>query len=851
MAFDQDNLRSRFCHALSEMYKSEVPLYGDLIDVVWEADAKTVQNSQNIEGDRVINPDDILPARHRVERHGAIRLGTAHELATVRRMFAVMGMHPVGYYDLSVAGFPMHATAFRPNTQEALEKNPFRVFTTVLRMELLTERTRELAQKALEQRNIFTPRLLALLDIAESQGFLTPDQCTELISNGLETFRWHSKATVTLQEYEHLKAEHPLIADIVSFPSSHINHLTPRTIDIDLVQQLMLDHGMPAKDRIEGPPKRLCPILLRQTSFKALEETVYFRDPSGSYVKGSHTARFGEVEQRGYALTREGRQLYDQILERVNAEAAKNGLKGKAYDTLLEERFKEFPDSLSDLHDQRLGYFTYRLTPLGDQLINERVELSEEQLPPVSLQDLLNKEILSYEAITYEDFLPLSAGGIFNSNLGGVSQSKQLIMGADSDLDGFQRLLGACVADEFHLYAEMQRKSLEVCRQKLRALRSNSTSSQTLYAFNPTDRPLEVSFSNAVHAFGTWCQKASVSLGMRQIDGFNIGGSLGSVFATFTIDPQNTHRSSFESSFIQAVLGKGVGPTVYKSTMAQKILFDDDNKRVTGVQVILSASAFQSPQPLMISAIGPCGNLRSLAALGAKQYRENSTGAQSIFGPGYYSWEKLPDPFRSNLTRKFRLALSSFPFDWPELEWLPISAFNGYNLNKVIANAEDGHQYAPLSGSLTAPLSRGSLRLAGPGMKTPPLIDPQWFVDPTDMNLAIQAFKRQRQIWTELAKLGVAEQEEYFPGFDVSTDAQILKFIHQSMTTIYQASATCYMGRENDTMAVIDNHANVYGVQGLNVVDASSFPFLPRGHPRSVVYAFAEKIAGEILSFVE
>jgi choline dehydrogenase len=40
----------------------------------------------------------------------------------------------------------------------------------------------------------------------------------------------------------------------------------------------------------------------------------------------------------------------------------------------------------------------------------------------------------------------------------------------------------------------------------------------------------------------------------------------------------------------------------------------------------------------------------------------------------------------------------------------------------------------------------------------------------------------------------------------------------------------------------------VYGVQGLRVVDASSFPFLPPGHPQSVVYALAEKIADEILS---
>ncbi|KAJ5306452.1 hypothetical protein PENANT_c017G04656 [Penicillium antarcticum] len=462
MDWDQNDMRSRFCHALSDMYKSEVPLYRDLIDVVWEADGKAIQDNQTNGSPKLINPDDVLPLRHRVERHGAIRLGTAHELATIRRMFAVMGMYPVGYYDLSLAGFPMHATAFRPKTQEALDKNPFRVFTTVLRMELLTEKTRALAQKALEQRIIFTPRLMGLLDIAESQGYLTPEQCTDFITNGLETFRWHSKATVTHDEYHQLKAEHPLIADIVSFPSSHINHLTPRTIDIDFVQQLMLDHGMPAKERIEGPPKRTCPILLRQTSFKALEETVYFRDLSGSYVKGSHTARFGEVEQRGYALTREGRQLYDQILDRVNVDSVKMGLNGSDYDKLLEDHFKEFPDSLSKLHDLKLAYFSYRLTSLGEQLAHEVMLKGE-----VSIQDLLAKGILSYEPLTYEDFLPLSAGGIFNSNLGSISLSKDLIRSADPDLDGFQRFLGTYVADEFHLYAEMQQVSLELCRQTL------------------------------------------------------------------------------------------------------------------------------------------------------------------------------------------------------------------------------------------------------------------------------------------------------------------------------------------------------------------------------------------------
>ncbi|PYI01116.1 DUF1338-domain-containing protein [Aspergillus sclerotiicarbonarius CBS 121057] len=458
MEWDQDTLRAGFCHALSEMYKSEVPLYGDLVDLVWKADAEAINTSRELGGANTIDPDEVLPSRNRVERHGAIRLGTAQELATIRRMFAVMGMYPVGYYDLSVAGFPMHATAFRPKSREALARHPFRVFTTVLRMGLLTERTRDLAQRALKQRNIFTDRLVALINHAEVQGHLTSDECKDFITEGLETFRWHSKATVTMDEYKILKAEHPLIADIVSFPSCHINHLTPRTIDIDLVQKMMQDHGMPAKERIEGPPRREFPILLRQTSFKALEETVYFRNSNNTYVKGSHTARFGEVEQRGYALTRKGRKLYDDILARVNNEAAETGADSDKYEDILNKHFEEFPDDIRQLQEQNLAYFCYHTTSKGRDGLESKT---------VSLGQLLKEGVLEYEPITYEDFLPLSAGGIFNSNLGNTSQSKRLIMEADADLDGFQQMMGTPMIDEISLYEQMQKDSLESCRAKL------------------------------------------------------------------------------------------------------------------------------------------------------------------------------------------------------------------------------------------------------------------------------------------------------------------------------------------------------------------------------------------------
>jgi len=68
------------------------------------------------------------------------------------------------------------------------------------------------------------------------------------------------------------------------------------------------------------------------------------------------------------------------------------------------------------------------------------------------------------------------------------------------------------------------------------------------------------------------------------------------------------------------------------------------------------------------------------------------------------------------------------------------------------------------------------------------------------------------------------------------------------MTTVYHASGTCKMGRKNDTLAVVDSNARVFGTSNLRIVDASAFPFLPPGHPQSTVYAFAEKIAAVIIS---
>lgn len=459
-----DDIRHAFSRAMSGMYRKEVPAYGTLMELVAEVNKAFLDRNPDLKSD--LERTDSL-ARISDERHGAIRLGTAAELAMIRRVFAVMGMFPVGYYDLSVAGIPVHSTAFRPVGTGALSRNPFRVFTSLLRLDLVADRAlAEEAEKVLAARDIFTPGARALVGKAEAEGGLGQDDADAFVAEVLETFRWHDHALVDAVLYKRLHDAHRLIADVVSFKGPHINHLTPRTLDIDAVQTLMPLRGISAKAVIEGPPTRKCPILLRQTSFKALEEAVSFRDASGQWQPGTHTARFGEIEQRGLALTREGRALYDRLLDsvRTNVRPAADGRNAESYEETLARVFAAFPDDYATLRRENLGYFAYSLTDAGRAAAEQGGRTG-------SISELLDAGLVQADPIVYEDFLPVSAAGIFQSNLGDNAAQH---FGASPSQAVFERDLGAKVLDEFEHYAGIQQASIDACLSALtpRAVRA-------------------------------------------------------------------------------------------------------------------------------------------------------------------------------------------------------------------------------------------------------------------------------------------------------------------------------------------------------------------------------------------
>ncbi|MDY0831149.1 2-oxoadipate dioxygenase/decarboxylase HglS [Pseudomonas sp. SED1] len=446
-----DDIRKGFSKAMSDMYRDEVPLYGALMELVAETNASVLNTDVGL-AHQLQRTGEIQ--RLDMERHGAIRLGTAEELATISRLFAVMGMQPVGYYDLTPAGVPVHSTAFRAVHESALQTSPFRVFTSLLRLELIENpELRAFAESALAKRSIFTPRALELIQQAEADGGLDATHAEAFIQQALETFRWHHTATVTAAQYQQLSDQHRLIADVVAFKGPHINHLTPRTLDIDQVQAAMPGKGITPKAVIEGPPRRQCPILLRQTSFKALDEAIAFTD-----AKGSHSARFGEIEQRGVALTPKGRALYDQLLNAARDElgAFPNEANAGRYTELMEQHFQAFPDNHREMREQELAYFRYFVTEKG-LAAQDKVK---------TLDELIAAGHVDVEPLVYEDFLPVSAAGIFQSNLGDAAQSHYA---ANSNQAEFEKALGRQTIDELKLYGETQQRSIDECTRALLA----------------------------------------------------------------------------------------------------------------------------------------------------------------------------------------------------------------------------------------------------------------------------------------------------------------------------------------------------------------------------------------------
>ena len=106
-------------------------------------------------------------------------------------------------------------------------------------------------------------------------------------------------------------------------------------------------------------------------------------------------------------------------------------------------------------------------------------------------------------------------------------------------------------------------------------------------------------------------------------------------------------------------------------------------------------------------------------------------------------------------------------------------------------DALPGKNYASTSAAIVAPLSRGTVTIQSNDTAVQPLIDPGWFSNSTDIEVAVQAFKRMREIWAAKAIQGVLLSGELEPGPSVQTDEEIKEYILNTTRTIYHPACTC------------------------------------------------------------
>ncbi len=144
------------------------------------------------------------------------------------------------------------------------------------------------------------------------------------------------------------------------------------------------------------------------------------------------------------------------------------------------------------------------------------------------------------------------------------------------------------------------------------------------------------------------------------------------------------------------------------------------------------------------------------------------------------------------------------------------------------------------------PDSRGSIHASSPDPAKAPRIAPNYLAEPADRITAVESIKLVRRIVAQPA-LQKYSPEEFLPGAQVQSDADLAKAAGDIGTTIFHPVGTAKMGPRSDANAVVDERLRVFGVEGLRIADASVMPRITSGNTNSPTIMIAEKAAQMIL----
>jgi choline dehydrogenase len=367
--------------------------------------------------------------------------------------------------------------------------------------------------------------------------------------------------------------------------------------------------------------------------------------------------------------------------------------------------------------------------------------------------------------------------------------------------------------------------------------------------------------------------EAATEFGIPATDDFNRGNNHG--VARFEVNQRRGVRWSASRAFLRPAIARG-NVTVLTGALVQRLQFE--GARCTGVvfehgglvrsasaraETVLAAGAIGSPHILQLSGIGPGAVLQShgidlrhdLPGVGANLHDHlqlrmafKVSGVPTLNEQVHSWWGKARMGLQYALTRSGPLAMAPSQ----------LGAFAMSDAARVRPNiefhvqplslarfGEPLHRFPAFTASVCnlQPTSRGSVLLRSPDAHEPPEIRLNYLSTPDDRRVAVDSLRLTRRIVTESRALARYHPEEFLPGPNFSSDADLERAAGDVGTTIFHPVGTCRMGRRDDPLAVVDSELRVRGLEGLRVVDASVMPTISSGNTNSPTLMIAERAA--------
>ncbi|HXQ06796.1 MAG TPA: choline dehydrogenase [Bradyrhizobium sp.] len=392
--------------------------------------------------------------------------------------------------------------------------------------------------------------------------------------------------------------------------------------------------------------------------------------------------------------------------------------------------------------------------------------------------------------------------------------------------------------------------------------------------FHGAGGPLPV--SDLVHAdpLSAAFIAAAAETGIPVNPDFNGASQEGAGF--FQTTTRRGRRASTAVAYLRPARGRK-NLQVETSALAQRILFDGHRAdaiefRQAGVlrtararkEILVSGGAYNSPQLLQLSGVGPADLLRQhgidvvLDAPGVghdlqdhMQVRVVMRCTQSITlndvvnspvrlilaGARYAAFRKGPLTIAAGTSGAFFKTSPRLATPDIQIHFLPFST------DKM---GERLHSFSGFSASVCQlrPESRGSLRIRSADPTVAPEIRINYLSTEVDRTANVEGLKVLRRI-LQAPALRPYVVEEVDPGAKVSSDEELLNYCRARGSTIYHPTSTCRMG--SDPLAVVDQRLRVRGLEGLRVVDGSIMPDLVSGNTNAAIIMIAEKASDMIL----